>query len=104
MNNIKRVSSKDVAKEAGVSQATVSYVMNNCQNVKIKPETKELVLNAAKKLNYHPNHIARGMKLNKSMAIGVVTNRNFTNLYFAKVLEGININLSEQNYAISFIF
>ena len=57
------VSSKDVAREAGVSQATVSYILNNVQNVKIKPETRQAVLDAVKKLNYHPNQIARGMKL-----------------------------------------
>ena len=49
----KRVSSKDVAKEAGVSQATVSYVLNNNKNIKIKPETRQAVLDAVKKLNYH---------------------------------------------------
>ena len=85
----KSVSSRDVAKEAGVSQATVSYVLNNVQNVKIKPETRKAVMEAAKRLNYHPNYIAKGMKLNKSMSIGVVTEKNVTNFYFMKALEGI---------------
>ena len=71
MNEKKSISSRDVAKEAGVSQATVSYVLNDVKNVSIRPETRAAVLEAVKKLNYHPNEIARGMKLRKSMSIGV---------------------------------
>lgn len=97
------VSSRDVAKEAGVSQATVSYILNNVKNVKIRPETREAVMEAVKKLNYHPNQIARGMKLNKTMSIGVVTNRNVTNFYFMKTLEGIKDGTQEQNYSITLL-
>ncbi len=100
----KSVSSRDVAKEAGVSQATVSYVLNNVQNVKIKPETRKAVMEAAKRLNYHPNYIAKGMKLNKSMSIGVVTEKNVTNFYFMKALEGIKDAIKKYNYAITLIF
>jgi LacI family transcriptional regulator len=98
------VSSKDVAREAGVSQATVSYILNNTRNVKIKPETRQAVLDAVKKLNYYPNQIARGMKLRKSMSIGVVTDRSVTNFYFMKVLEGIKDGFQEDNYSITLLF
>src|SRR5690554_7227430 len=91
----KRVSSKDVAKEAGVSQATVSYVLNNNKNIKIKPETRQAVLDAVKKLNYHPSLLARAMKLNKSMTVGVITDRNVTNYNFMRMLEGIKDQLQE---------
>ena len=97
------VSSRDVAKEAGVSQATVSYILNDVQNVKIKPETREAVLQAIKKLNYHPNHIARGMKLMRSMSIGIVTDHNATSYYFMRTLEGIKQGLKQQNYSITFL-
>ncbi len=100
----KRVSSKDVAREAGVSQATVSYVLNNTKNVKIKPETRQAVLDAVKKLNYHPSYMARGMKLNKSMAVGVITDRSVTNYNFMKMLEGIKDELQQSNYAITLLF
>ncbi|NSW89580.1 MAG: LacI family DNA-binding transcriptional regulator [Firmicutes bacterium] len=98
------VSSRDVAREAGVSQATVSYILNNVSDVKIKPETRQAVLDAVKKLNYHPNQIARGMKLKKSMSVGVVTDRNVTNFYFMKALEGIRDGLQEDNYSITLLF
>lgn len=100
----KSVSSRDVAREAGVSQATVSYILNDVKNVRIKPETRAAVLDAIKKLNYHPNEIARGMKLKKSMSIGVVTDRNVTNFYFMKTLEGIKDGLQRNNYSITLLF
>lgn len=100
----KNVSSKDVAKEAGVSQATVSYVLNNVKGVKIKPETKEAVFAAARKLNYHPNLIARSMRLKKSMSIGIVSDKNVSNFMFMQVLEGIKDALVPMNYSITLCF
>ena len=98
------VSSKDVAREAGVSQATVSYILNDVKGVKIRPETRQAVLDAVKKLNYHPNQIARGMKLKRAMSIGIVTDRNVTNFYFIKVLEGIRDGLQERNYSVNLLY
>ena len=100
----KRVSSRDVAREAGVSQATVSYVLNDVKSVKIRPETRQAVLDAVEKLNYHPSHIARGMKNNRSMSVGVITDRSVTNYNFMKTLEGIRDGLSAYNYSITLLF
>ncbi|MDN5276381.1 MAG: LacI family transcriptional regulator [Clostridiales bacterium] len=104
MRKKKSVSSKDVAREAGVSQATVSYILNNVKGIKIRPETRQAVLDAVKKLNYHPDQIARGMKLKRSMSVGVVTDRNVTNFYFMKTLEGIRDGLQAHNYSVSLLF
>lgn len=104
MSERKNISSRDVAREAGVSQATVSYILNDVKNVRIRPETRAAVMEAIKKLNYHPNEIARGMKLKKSMSVGVVTDRNVTNFYFMKTLEGIRDGLQKDNYAITLLF
>ncbi len=104
MQKKNRVSSKDVAKEAGVSQATVSYVLNNVEHVKIRPETRQAVWDAVKKLNYYPNHIARGMKFNRSMSVGVITDRSVTNYNFMKTLEGIKNGLAQFNYSITLLF
>jgi len=101
MDKKQNISSKDVAREAGVSQATVSYVLNNVKGIKIKPETREAVLYAAKKLNYYPNLIARSMRLKKSMSIGVVSDKNVSNFMFMKVLEGIKDTLVTRNYSIT---
>lgn len=68
----KRVGIKDVAAEAGVSIATVSYVINNKSGESLSTETIERVLAAVKKLNYVPNLSGRILANNKSNLIGVV--------------------------------
>lgn len=102
--NKRSVSSRDVAREAGVSQATVSYVLNNVQGIKIKQETKDAVLLAAKKLNYHPDLIARSMRLKKSMSIGIVTDKSASSLFFMSALEGIKNALLPFNYSLTLCF
>jgi DNA-binding LacI/PurR family transcriptional regulator len=101
MERCKRISSKDVAREAGVSQATVSYVLNNVEGVKIKPETREAVLEAAKRLNYHPNLIAKSMRLKKAMSIGVVSDKSISSYMFMNVLEGVRDALVSRNYTMT---
>ncbi len=59
---------KDVAKEAGVSTATVSYVLNDSGAV--SDETRQRVLKAVQKLGYRPSVIARGLQARKSRMIG----------------------------------
>ncbi|KAA8787290.1 LacI family transcriptional regulator [Paenibacillus amylolyticus] len=51
---------RDVAREAGVSIATVSRVINGQD--KVKKETRELIQQTIEKLNFRPNHAARTMK------------------------------------------
>ena len=104
MDKKKNVSSRDVAREAGVSQATVSYILNDVKNISIKPETKAAVLEAVRKLNYHPDEMARGMKLGRPMSIGVVTDRNVTNFYFMKTLEGIRDGTQKNDYSVTLLF
>jgi LacI family transcriptional regulator len=68
----KRIGIKEVANEAGVSIATVSYVVNNKQGIKLASDTEEKVKHAIKKLGYVPNLSARILANNKSNMIGVV--------------------------------
>ncbi|HVU10795.1 MAG TPA: LacI family DNA-binding transcriptional regulator, partial [Phototrophicaceae bacterium] len=60
---------KDVAREAGVSIATVSYVLNG-KTVAISDETRARVWFAARKIGYRPNVSARGLRSNQSRLIG----------------------------------
>ncbi len=62
---------KDIAKEAEVSIATVSYVINNVEKENIKDETKKRVIDAVKKLNYHPNLAARSLAKQETKLIGL---------------------------------
>ena len=76
----------DVAREAGVSVATVSRVVNGSYPVRAK--TREKVERAIAKLEYVPNIQARELNTQRSSSIGVVVPR-FDNMFFAEVLDGV---------------
>lgn len=58
----KRVTIYDIAKEAGVSAATVSYVINNTEGQSIKEETKNKIWHVINMLNYKPNVFAKNLR------------------------------------------
>jgi len=60
---------KDVAREAGVSIATVSYVINN-KDIPIRDDTRRLVWEAVERIGYTPNVTARNLKASQSRLIG----------------------------------
>lgn len=62
----RRVTSVDVAREAGVSQATVSYVLNDAPDQKISEETRRSVLAAVERLGYTPSAAARTLRRGRS--------------------------------------
>lgn len=83
---MKRVTIYDVAKEAGVSLATVSRVING-SNV-VKGPTRDRVQAAVDKLGYKPNAIAQGLALQKTTTIGlVVPEASFT--YTGQIINGL---------------
>ena len=86
---------KDVAKQAGVSIATVSYVMNN--DPRIKKETADKVLKVAEEINYLPNGIARNFKKNKTNNVLVLIH-NFGGPIYQEILEEIHTTLKALQY------
>ena len=84
----KRPSMNDVAKLAGVSQTTVSFVMNSVEGENIPPETQERVWAAVKELGYRPNAIARGLRSSRTHTIGFVTDQIAITPYAGKIFEG----------------
>lgn len=77
---------KDVAQKAGVSIATVSYVINKSRRV--NPETAKRVCQAIQELNYHPNRIAQSL-VTKSTQILSVLISDITDPFFAPIVRGI---------------
>lgn len=69
---MKKVSIKDVAKLAGVSIATVSYVLNRKKGKKISDEVVKRINEAVEELNYTPNRIAKSLKTNNSKILGFI--------------------------------
>jgi LacI family transcriptional regulator len=99
----KNITAKDIAKACGISQATVSYVMNDKEGKKISERTRNLVLETAKELDYIPNSSARGMRMNRAMSIGVVTGRNCITLGFNHVLRGVKRYTDQYGYSITLL-
>lgn len=86
----------DVAREAGVSVATVSRVLNN-QGV-VREDTARRVNEAIRLLSYEPNLLARNFRKNQSRVMLIVTS-NITNPYYAHILSGVGDEAREQGYA-----
>lgn len=86
---------KDVAEKAGVSVATVSYVINGTR--KVAPETAARVRQAMEELGYQLNGIARSLRTRITYAIGVLVS-DITNPFFATLVRGIEDKASEEGY------
>ncbi|MFC4355888.1 catabolite control protein A [Chryseomicrobium palamuruense] len=76
----------DVAREANVSMATVSRVVNGNQNV--KPATRQKVLAVIERLDYRPNAVARGLASKKTKTVGVII-PDISNVFYAELVRGI---------------
>lgn len=90
---------KKVAREARVSVATISRVLNNSPLV--KPATREKVLKVIKELGYFPNVFARGLSKNKTEIIGIVVPSSpflCSAHYFNEILRGVESTASKSNY------
>lgn len=84
----------DVCKEAGVSTATVSRVINNSPNV--SKRSRKSVLRAMDKLGFRPNQAARSLAGKRTDTIGVVL-PEIDNGFYAQVLRGLN-EAARQNH------
>lgn len=99
----KSVTAKDIANACGISQATVSYVINNKEGKKISEATRKMVLETARKLNYVPNSTARSMRTSRAMSIGVISGRNNLSIGFSHVLRGVKDFLDSAGYSITLL-
>lgn len=77
----------DVAREANVSMATVSRVVNGNPNV--KPATRKKVLNTIERLGYRPNAVARGLASKKTTTVGVII-PDISSIFFSELARGID--------------
>lgn len=76
----------DVAREAGVSMATVSRVVNGNPNV--KPTTRKRVMEAIDQLGYRPNAVARGLASKRTTTVGVII-PDISSIFFSELARGI---------------
>ena len=81
------VTRADVARRAGVSNAVVSYVLNNGPRG-VAPDTRERVLAAIEELRYRPNAVARALKVRRTETFGLLVPDN-SNPFFAELARAI---------------
>jgi DNA-binding LacI/PurR family transcriptional regulator len=89
---------RDIARAAGVSQSTVSRVLNDAPTrVPIAVETRERVMLAARELGYRPNPHARSLRGASTMLIGAIV-RDFSDPFFAGVIEALAVKAMARGY------
>lgn len=81
------VTRNDVARAAGISPAVVSYVVNGGPRP-VRPETRERVLQAIQELGYRPNALARSLKVQQTMALGLIV-PDLANPFFAELTRAV---------------
>jgi LacI family transcriptional regulator len=86
----------DVAREAGVSLATASRVLSRSAYY-VTDEMRRKVVEAAERLSYNPNTLARALAAGRSKMVGVLIGR-VTDPYYAEIVEGVEDQASRAGY------
>lgn len=101
----KRITMRDIAREAGVSAATVSYVLNYSDKEKISHETRMRIFQAANKLKYVPNMTAKSFVSQRSYLVGIIINmekqdRKSKIYQYYDMAREIQVNLYQKGYEV----
>src|ERR687894_2651383 len=91
------MSIKDVAREAGVSTATVSHVLNRTRFV--SEETRLKVVSAIERCNYYPNAHARSLASGRSSTLGLLIS-DIANPFFPELVKSIETVAFEKGYEV----
>jgi LacI family transcriptional regulator len=94
---LNKITVYDIAREAGVSAATVSRVLTG--NVPVSEKTKERVMEILHKHNFWPSSVARSLKARRSKTIGFIV-PDITNPYFAQLFLEVEMKASEYGYTV----
>jgi len=98
----KQATSHDVARLAGVSRTTVSFVLNDVPGVKISEETRQRVLEAARDLDYYPTAAARSLASGRTQRIGLILgeahDRLAADAFLPVFLQGVTASVHRRGY------
>ncbi len=103
----KNITIKDIAKEAGVSIALVSFVMNNRigadgkQKYRVSEATKERILEVARRLNYRPNNAARILRQGRTRVLGVILS-DMGNIFYGTIVNHLERMANKHGYTVLF--
>ena len=91
---------KELALILNISPTTVSRVLNGKADAfRISPETTRKVLEAAREFNYHPNRVARGLRLERTETIGLIV-PDIANPFFASIAKTIEFETRRKGYSL----
>lgn len=103
----KNITIKDIAREAGVSIALVSFVMNNRieangkQKYRVSETTKERILEVAQRLNYRPSSAARMLRQGRTRVIGVILS-DMANIFYGTIARELENRAYLHGYTVIF--
>lgn len=102
-----KVTIKDIAREAGVSPALVSFALSNSRSdkgqrrYKVSEKTAAHILEVAKKMNFRPSDVARSLRSRKSNTIGVILS-DISNPFFSNIARCIENEAFKRGYSVIF--
>jgi LacI family transcriptional regulator len=94
----RRTSIRDVAAEAGVSVTTVSHVLNQVDGTRVSERTRERVEAAARRLGYSANGLARGLRLQRSQTLALLSDKIATTPYAGRIILGAQETASARGW------
>lgn len=103
----KHITIKDIAREAGVSISLVSFVMNNRigadgkRKYRVSEQTRERVLEVARRLNYQPNSAARNLRQGRSHVIGAILS-DMSNIFYGYIARQLEDIAFQRGYTVLF--
>lgn len=103
----KKPTINDVAHKAGVSIATVSFVLNKRPSEVISERVKQRVLAAARTLDYHPNATAAGLARKRTRNVAIILYKSealISNQFYSFVIQGAIKEACERNYNLLFSY
>ena len=92
-----RPTQKDIAAAAGVSQATVSMVLNKAETPSVPDGTRDRILKLAGELGYQPNHSARTLRSARTMTLACIV-PDITNLFYPGLVRGLQTTAEPAGY------
>jgi DNA-binding LacI/PurR family transcriptional regulator len=99
-DSARRASGSDVARRAGVSRATVSYVLNNAPNRRISDRTRQIVLDAAAELGHFPNAGGRALRAGRSEVVLALVPGYTVGLFYGEMLDRLDDVLTGRGYGL----
>ncbi len=98
----KKITSKDIANELGISRSVVSFVLNGRnKEMRISDELTKKVLDLVETRNYQTNHIAKSLKTGKTYTIGLIV-ADISNPFFANIASEIEKEVRKKGYSVFF--